>query len=82
MYKNAKFERKPSGTILIDNVESAHTKQCCHCQKHFVSLKGSGTLRGFCRNCMAVTCGSPECNVCIPFKQKLTEYENGKRLIL
>lgn len=82
MYKNAKFERKASGVILVDSKEVATTKQCCHCQKHFVSVKGSGMIRGFCRRCMAITCGAPICDKCVPFEQKLEEYENGKRLVL
>ena len=50
-FKNAKYELNPSGTILINNREVAHTKQCCHCQRHFVSVKGSGKIRGFCNGC-------------------------------
>lgn len=81
-YDNAVFERKPSGHILVDNVEVASTKQCCHCGKHFVSIKGSGKIRGFCMCCHKITCGNVECDPCIPFEQKLEEYESGKRLVL
>lgn len=81
-YKNAQHERKPNGTILMDGQEVANTMQCCHCGKHFVSVKGSGTLRGFCRCCMQITCGDSKCDSCIPFEQKIEEYEKGKRLIL
>lgn len=78
VFKNAKHESNPSGTILIDNQEVAHTKQCCHCQEHFVSVKGSGKIRGFCPRCMQITCGKPACNTCTPFEKKLEDYEKGK----
>lgn len=81
-YKDAQFERKPSGHILIDNVEVAVTKQCCHCGGHFISQKGSGKIRGFCTCCMAVTCGKPGCDPCLPLEKKMEEYEKGKRLVL
>ena len=71
VFAKAKFERKPSGTIIVAGVEMAHTKQCCHCQTHFMSVKGSGKRRGFCTRCNAVTCGNLECDVCIPFEKKL-----------
>ncbi len=81
-YNNAKYECKPSGHILIDNVEVASTKQCCHCGAHFVSVKGSGKIRGFCTHCMAITCGDVNCDPCVPFEKKIEEYEAGKRLVL
>ncbi len=82
MYKDAQYERKPSGTIIIDGQEVAHTKQCPHCQAHFVSRKGSGKLRGFCTKCMAVTCGKPSCHTCIPFEKQIEAMERGKLLIV
>ena len=80
--ENAQHERKPSGHIFVDGQEVANTMQCCHCGKHFVSVKGSGKLRGFCMRCHQITCGNPVCNVCTPFEKKMEEYEKGKRLIL
>jgi hypothetical protein len=73
--KNAKWEHKPSGTILVDDTEVAHTLQCCHCNRHFVSVKGSGTRRGFCMRCMKATCGSQKCDVCVPFEVDLLRME-------
>jgi hypothetical protein len=70
-----KFERKPDGVILVDGIETAHTKQCCHCGKHFVSVKGSGMIRGFCLRCHKITCGNPNCDPCIPFEEKILAME-------
>ena len=81
-FKNVKYELNPSGTILINNREVAHTKQCCHCQCHFVSVKGSGKIRGFCMRCGKITCGKLACDTCIPFEKKLENYEKGKTKIL
>ena len=79
-YRLATTVRKPSGYILVDGVEIAQTLQCPHCDKHFLSRKGSGIRRSFCTNCMKVTCGAPLCiSECTPFLRKLDEYETGKR---
>lgn len=80
LFEDAKFESKPSGIILIDNIEVAHTKQCCHCQEHFISVKGSGKLRGYCTNCMSITCGKTVCNPCIPFEKKLDIMEGVRSI--
>lgn len=77
-YKDAQFECKPSGHILVDNVEVAVTLQCCHCNAHFVSIKGSGKIRGFCMRCMRVTCGKPACDPCVPFEARLDHHEGRK----
>lgn len=77
-----KSERKPNGTIFIDGEQVGDTMMCCHCNKHFVSVHGSGKIRGFCRNCMQITCGAPECDPCYPFERKLDDYESGKLFVL
>lgn len=74
-FGNTKFEKKPGGAIILDGIEVAHTLQCCHCNAHYVSVKGSGKRRGFCMRCMKSTCGRVECDVCIPFEEKLNKYE-------
>lgn len=75
--QNAVNELKPSGYIIVDGQEVAHTKQCCHCGSHFVSVKGSGKIRGRCILCAnAWTCGSPACDTHVPLEAKL-EYEEG-----
>lgn len=60
-YADARHERKPHGVIRTDKGEVATTLACPHCGGHFVSRKGSGEHRTFCRECMAVTCGKPTC---------------------
>jgi len=74
------YERKPAGVIIVDGQDIASTVQCCHCNCHFISVKGSGQTRGFCTLCMARTCGKPECDVCTPFEKKIADYERGKRV--
>jgi hypothetical protein len=81
-YKKAKYERKASGYILMDDHEVASTLQCCHCNCHFVSVRGSGVIRGFCLRCMRVTCGASKCNTCRPFELQLGLYESGKQKVL
>ena len=78
MLKNAKYENRPDGVIIAGGDEIAHTLQCAHCQRHFISMRGSGKLRGFCTKCMAVTCGNANCNECVPFEKKLEAFEKGK----
>ena len=75
---NALYEPKPSGYIIVDGQEVAHTKQCCHCKGHFVSIKNSGKIRGRCVACgNAWTCGAPAYDVHIPFEAKLDILDGG-----
>lgn len=78
----SQFERKPSGHILIDDIVVADTVQCCHCNAHFISIKGSGVTRGFCFKCMSRTCGSAGCDICVAFERKLDLYERGRLDVL
>lgn len=78
-FKDAKYEDKPSGVILMDGKEVAHTLQCCHCAVHFVSIRGSGKRRGFCMHCHKITCGNPKCDPCIPYEERL-QLAEGKDL--
>jgi hypothetical protein len=70
---------KEAGIILVDDKVVATTRQCCHCGNHFIMVKGSGRLRGWCMKCHGITCGNIECCPCIPFEKKLEEVEAGKR---
>ena len=64
--------RKPSGFIIVDGQTVADTVQCRHCGHHFTMVRGSGVLRGFCRNCMGVTCGREDCMTgCMPTEKRL-----------
>lgn len=78
LFGKTKSERKPDGAFIVDGKHVADTKQCCHCNAHFVSVQGSGKRRGFCLRCYHVTCGKKECDVCVPFEEKLNLYEKGK----
>lgn len=77
-FANAQYDPRANGYFLVDGIEVAATRQCVHCNRHFLSVKGSGTRRGFCRNCMGITCGRKACDHCLPFEKKLELYEAGK----
>ena len=72
------FERAAHGALMLDGREVAHTLQCPHCGAHFVSVAGSGARRTFCLRCMAVTCGRPECDACVPLERKLEAMEGTR----
>ncbi len=80
------YERKASGYIIMDDgngpVETAATVQCCHGGEHFISIKGSGHIRGFCTRCMGVTCGVPAHNICSDWRKRVDDFEKGKIAIL
>lgn len=73
---------KEAGIIIVDGKQVASTKQCCHCGCHFVMIKGSGKLRGFCTKCAEVTCGKIGCCTCVPFEKKLELVEAGKLVFI
>jgi len=75
------FEHKASGFILMDDVEVACTIRCVHGGEHFISIRGSGTKRGYCMNCSGVFCGPQHAN-CYHWEKKLDDYEKGKLLVL
>ncbi len=41
------------------------TIMCVHCGMHWIPVKGSGKVRGYCCKCNGPTCG-PQCHECIP----------------
>lgn len=79
----SKQNRTEFGRIVISDpgadrpLLEVGTLQCCHCGKHWVPRPGSGTVRGFCRNCMAPVCG-PGCKECVPLEQMLDNLERGR----
>lgn len=76
-------ERKPSGHILMDGKVICDTKQCAHCHRHVLSVRGSGVIRGFCMKCSGWLCGAPSCLAgCYPFEQRMEDFEKGKTLVL
>jgi hypothetical protein len=72
---------REDGAIIITDAKGEHhtaTRQCAHCGNHFVSVRGSGIVRGFCTLCNHVTCGSKECLAHFPFEKKIDLIESGK----
>lgn len=67
-----------AGAVVVGGKDSAGTLCCVHCNRHWVPVKGSGTVRGFCIKCMGPICGSHSCDNCMPFEKKLDLYEKGK----
>ena len=72
--------RKPSGAIFLGSIHVADTIQCCHCQMHFVSVRGSGHLRGWCTLCGAMTCGHQGCDAHMPWEKKMELLEKAARV--
>lgn len=72
--------KKVSGYLTIMSegpLVEADTLQCVHCGKHWIVRPGSGIERSFCKRCMGVLCGSPECEPCVPFEARLEIVEGG-----
>lgn len=70
--------RSPHGGMTFDGPMGhmeRDTVQCCHCGMHWMVEPGSGKIRGFCLKCMQVTCGSANCQACIPTERKLDIHE-------
>ena len=85
-YENREAIRRPHGHFSIVHPDSSmavdgDTLQCCHCGVHWIPVKGSGIKRGFCRNCMQVTCGRPECNTCVPQEKMLEIIERKAGIV-
>ena|SRR5579863_8235138 len=74
-YEEATLPRHEDGGIMVNGVQSGSTIRCCHCGGHFMVVRGSGKVRGFCRRCMKPTCGDPHCDPCAPFLARLDEAE-------
>jgi hypothetical protein len=73
-----------TGTLYSTDLETGQvterkTVACGHCGRHWVWVKGSGRIRGFCRRCQKTTCG-PMCKFpakCVPLEQMLENIERG-----
>ncbi len=73
--------KREDGVILLDGQQVGHTRQCCHCGKHFIMIKGSGVLRGWCMKCSRITCGTIECCKCVPYEKQIENIEAGKPIL-
>lgn len=71
----AEYCRKADGYLLADGVEVAATRMCGHCGAHFVMVRGSGRVRGWCLRCARITCGKRECDPCVPYEKRLEALE-------
>jgi hypothetical protein len=73
----APINNRHGGYIALDGKVVAETKQCCHCQAHYVFRKGSGTIRHFCPHCMQSTCGRKRCHPdnCRPWEKQMAMIE-------
>ena len=70
------------GVLISQDVEGGpeqHVEliQCCHCQRIWPFVRGSGNVRGWCGQCGKLTCGSNECDVCVPARQLLDNMAAG-----
>jgi len=70
---------REDGAIIIDGIQTASTLCCVHCGAHWVPQPGSGTVRGFCRNCMGPVCG-PRCRECVPMGKWLDTIERESKM--
>lgn len=67
-----------SGTILLDGVEVAQTRQCCHCNSHFIKTKQIRVGPEKCWYCGGYMCLKKVCNEgCLPFEQWLENVERA-----
>lgn len=69
-------DRRAGGVILVDGVCVADTIKCVHCGRHWIAIKGSGRVRGWCFKCNGPFCG-PTCTACYPIEQRLDDFEKG-----
>lgn len=66
LYTHTKVSSDLITTDLDGNVQHRECLKCVHCQKIEVIVRGSGKRRGWCFKCMGPTCGSKECDICVP----------------
>jgi len=71
--------RRPKGYVEITCGDGTRiegdTLQCTHCGCHWVVQPGSGIQRGWCLNCGGPTCGSRQCDVCVPLEKQIEMME-------
>ena len=74
---------RPHGNVIVTGGDCPEhqqdTVQCCHCGRHGVFKLGCGKKLGKCLKCNQVTCGTAECEPCIPFERRLELVESGER---
>lgn len=74
---------RPHGWLYTTDWEGRTTEQethqCVHCGGHFLLVRGSGKLRGYCARCDGLVCG-PGCAECVPTEVLLENIERGRPL--
>lgn len=73
---------RPSGTVIVSSdrgTVEADTLQCVHCGKHWTVQRGSGKKRSFCPYHNGVTCGSPQCLVCMRLEPGMQHGRNAPK---
>ena len=71
---------RAKGGIVVSNDGKEFQRdmvQCCHCSLIFQWVKGSGRIRGLCLRCNRLTCGRPQCDICVPIEMGLEMAEAG-----
>lgn len=70
---------RPHSLIIVTDESGKETVtdcvQCVHCQAVMRIVKGSGRKRGFCMKCHGPTCGTEECQKCVPVEAGLEAEE-------
>jgi hypothetical protein len=73
--------RRPHGhferTGPYGEIEQGDTISCVHCRRHYESRVGLDRQLGWCGRCMGPTCGRTECQVCVPYEQRLDNCDAG-----
>ena len=62
---------RDEGTKLFEG----EVRQCIHCQYTWRHVPGSGELRGFCKNCVSLTCGTEKCDTCYHKEKQIEDIE-------
>jgi hypothetical protein len=78
-----KSTRGARGYVIVSSPDGPcdiqkETRQCVHCGNHWIYEPGSGRVRGWCMKCNGVTCGSKQCDPCVPFEARIEIMEGAK----
>ena len=75
---------RQTGALLTSRDSGGETERptlmCCHCQRVWLYMPGSGTARGWCRRCDQPVCGAAPCMAhCMPWEQQMEMMEAERR---
>ncbi len=86
LVRMSRLNKTENGTSIFRCVESGKeiavfkSMKCLHCGFHWDVIPGSGRKRGWCQNCNGPTCGSPACDPCVHYMQKIDNMEADRDL--